>query len=259
MGWSWVVSRFWGVCWLYWVVFWVLGNSFVGNISDIATISINSVFNMLSAAIGKSNGIATGSGISVAVFAGRESSFGVIILDSVSVFVYSWSFIGRFMIRSGFVVGWSWVNNWLVYNWGNIWSWLVYNWGWGMIRSWLVDNWGMIRSWGWVIDWGMNLSVVNWSWVVWGSMMDWGVSVCWGVDWDMGWGVDSSTVLFSSIRVMYVLWSSMWLASNYSMVGSMRFVDRVAYGRGIAVFDYLMARLISQGNGEKRGDCNKSL
>ena len=236
---------------------------------------------MLGAAIGKSNRVAASSGISVTVFAGRESSLRVIILDSVSILVYSWSFIGWFMVRGWLVVSWSWMGNWLVYNWGNIWSWLVYNWGWsvirswlmynwgnvwswfvyywGMIRSWFVDNWGMVWSWGWVIDWGMNLSVMNWGWVVWGSMMDWGVSVCWGVDWDMSWGVDSSAVLFSSIRIVYVLWSSMGLASNDSMVGSMRFVDGMAYGWGIAVFDYLMARLISQGNGEKRSDCNKSL
>ena len=198
------------------------------------------VFNMLGAAIGKSNRVATGGGISVTVFAGRESSLGVIILDSVSVFIYSWSFIGWFMIRSWFVVSWSWVSNWLVYNWGNIWSWLVYNWSWGMIRSWLVYNWGMIRSWfvyywgmirswGWVIDWGMNLSVVDWSWVVWSSMMDWGVSVCWGVDWDVSWGVDSSAVLFSRVWVVYGLWGSMRLASNNSVVGSVGFVDGMAY------------------------------
>merc|ERR1712088_1278042 len=124
---------------------------------------------MLGAAIGKSNRVATGGGISVTVFAGRESSLGVIILDSISVFIYSWSFIG-----------------------------------WVMIRSWFVDYWGMIRSWGWVIDWGMNLSVVDWSWVVWSSMMDW--------------GVDSSAVLFSRVWVVYGLWGSMRLASNNSVM-----------------------------------------
>merc|ERR1711936_1332156 len=141
------------------------------------------------------------------------------------------------------MVSWS-MYYWLAYNWGMIrsWSWFVDNWG--MIWSWLVDYWGMIRCWGWVIDWGMYLSVMNWSWVVWGSMVDWGVSVCWGVDWDMSWGVDSSAVLFSSIRIVYVLWGSMRLASNNSVVRTMGFVDGVAYRRGIAVFDYLMARLI---------------
>merc|ERR1712088_591441 len=152
------------------------------------------VFNMLGAAIGKSNRVATGGGISVTVFAGRESSLGVIILDSISVFIYSWSFIG-----------------------------------WFMIRSWFVYYWGMIRSWSWVIDWGMNLSVVDWSWVVWSSMMDWGVSVCWGVDWDVSWGVDSSAVLFSRVWVVYGLWGSMRLASNNSVVGSVGFVYGVAY------------------------------
>jgi len=240
---------------------------------------------MLGAAIGKSNRVAASGGITVAVFVGRESSLGVVILNSVSEFVYSWSIISWFMVWSRFV-GWGMVSwsmyYWLVYNWSYVWSGFVDNWGmiwsWfvdnrGVIRSWLVDYWGMIRSrgwgvirsWGviwsrcWVIHWSMNLSVVNWSWVVWGSMVDRGVSVSWGVDWDMSWGVDSSTVLFSSIRIVYVLWGSMRLASNNSVVGAMGFVDGVAYGRGIAVLDYLMAGLISQGNGEKTGDCNKGL
>merc|ERR1712018_571198 len=234
-------------------------------------ISINMVFDMLGAAIGKSNRVATSGGITVAVFVGRECSLGVVILNSVSVFVYSWPIISWFMVWSRFV-GWGMVSwsmyYWLVYNWSYVWSGVVDNWGmiwswfvdnWGVIWSWLVDGWGVIRSRGWVIHWSMDLSVVNWSWVVWGSMMDRGVSVGWGVDWDMSWGVDSSTVLFSSIRIMYILWGSMRLASNDSVVGAMRFVDGVAYGRGIAVLDNLMARLISQGNGEKTGDCNKGL
>ena len=49
------------------------------------------------------------------------------------------------------------------------------------------------------------------------------------VDRNMSRCMDGSTILFSSIWIVYVLWSSMGLASNDSMVGSMRFVDGMAY------------------------------
>merc|ERR1711981_586817 len=174
---------------------------------------------------------------------------GIIILDSITVFIYSWSIVGRFMIRSWLMVCWSWVNNWLVNNWGYVWGWFVNNWG--MVWSWFVDNWGMIRCWCWVIygGWLIGSSMVDWGWVIWSSM----------VDWDMSWGMDSSAVLFSSIRIVYVLGSSMRLASNNSVVSTMCFVNRVAYSGGIAVFHNLMAGLVSQGNGKKAGDCNKGL
>ena len=278
--WSGVVSWLRGVVWS-WLVFWVLGNTFVFNISYVSTIGIYVIGNNLGAAIGKGNGVATGSGIAITVFISRECSLGIIILDSITVFIYSWSIIGRFMIRSWLMVCWSWgmiswscVNNWLVNNWGYVWGWFVNNWG--MVWSWFVDNWGMIRCWccviygGWLVyNWGMvrcwscviNWSrlVINWGWVIGSSMVDGSMSICWGMDWDMSWGMDSSAVLFSSIGIVYVLGSSMRLTSNNSVVSTMCFVNRVAYSGGIAVFHNLMAGLVSQGNGEKAGDCNKGL
>jgi len=182
------------------------------------------------------------------------------------------------VIRGWLVISWCWVGNWCVYdNWGYIWSWFVDNWGmiwswlvedWGMIRCWLVCNWcmirswgmircwGMIRSWGCVVDWG---SFVSWSWVIdwgsviwggmvdgwgsviWGSMVDGWVSISWGVYWNMGRGMYSGTILFRSIRVVYRLGSGMGLARNNGVVNTMRLMDRVAYGRGIAMLDCLVA------------------
>jgi len=255
--WSGVVSWLRGVVWSCWLVFWVLGNTFVFNISYVATIGIYVIADNLGATIRKGNSVATGSGITITVFISRECSLGIIILDSITVFIYSWSIVGRFMIRSWLMVCWSWVDNWLVNNWGYVWGWFVNNWGmvwswfvdnWGMIRcwcwviygGWLVDNWGMIRCWSCVINW--SRLVINWGWVIGSSMVDWGW-VIWSsmVDWDMSWGMDSSTVLFSSIRIVYVLGSSMRLASNNSVVSTMCFVDRVTYSRGIAVFHSLVA------------------
>merc|ERR1712048_1432906 len=117
-GWSWVVCWLRGMVWSCWFVFWVLGNTFVLNISNVATISIYVIGNNLGTAIRKSNTVFTSSGITFTVFISRERGLGVIILDGITVLVNSWAFIGRFMIRC---------------------------WSWGMIRSWFVDNWGMIR------------------------------------------------------------------------------------------------------------------
>jgi len=255
-GWSWVVCWLRGMVWSCWFVFWVLGNTVIFNISNVSTISIYVIGNDLGTAIRKSNTVLTSSGITFTVFISRERGLGVIILDGITVLVNSWAIIGRFVIRSWLVVSRGWVYNWLVNNWGNIWSWFVDNWGmircwsWGMIRCWFVDNWGMIRCWSWVVYWSSFVnwswviywSMVNWSWVIWSSMVDWSW-VIWGgvVNWDMSWGMDSSSVLFTSIRVVYVLGSSMRLASNNSVVSTMCFVDRVTYSRGIAVFHSLVA------------------
>merc|ERR1712038_968700 len=225
-GWSWVVCWLRGMVWSCWFVFWVLGNTFIFDISYVATISIYVIGNNLGTAIRKSNTVFTSSGITFTVFISRERGLGVIILDGITVLVNSWAFIGRFMIRSWLVISRGWVYNWFVDNWGMIrcWSWVVY--------------WSSFVNWSWVIYWSM----VNWSWVIWSSMVDWSW-VIWGsvVNWDMSWGMDSSSVLFTSIRVMYVLGSSMRLASNNSVVSTMCFVDRVTYSRGIAVFHSLVA------------------
>jgi len=205
--WSWL-------SWVVWLNFWVLGNTFVFDISNISSISISYVVgNNLGTAIGKGYTVFTVGGISITVFVSLEVSVSVVIIDSISVFIDCWSFFVDWSLS----VSWSWsmvswgMYYWLVNNWGYVWSWSMYYWlvyNWGNIWSWLVNwgwvvNWGWLVNWGWVVNWGW---FVNWGWVVWSSMMDW------GVNWDMSWSMNSSTVFFSGIWVVYVLWGSMGLA-----------------------------------------------
>jgi len=95
--------------------------------------------------------------------------------------------------------------------------------------SWPVNNWSRVvwcwcgmgnNNWGCVIDWGRV--VHNRCWVVdWCSgMVDWYFD-----GWDMSWGMHSSALLFTSIRVVDILRSSMGLAGNNSGMRSMWLVD----------------------------------
>ena len=261
MIWGWLGCVVWS-----WFVFWVLGNTFVFNVSDITVISVSGVGNNLGTAIGKSNTVFTSDNITVTVFIGGKVSLGVVILNSITILVNSWAIIGWFVIRSWLVVSWSWVYDWFVYNWGYIWSWLVYNRGyigswfvynWGVIRSWFVDDWGMIRSWSWVVYWswlviswggmvswggmirsGMMDSMVDW---VWDGVMDSWMSISGGMYWYMCWSMNGGTVFFTSIRVVYVLGSGMGLGCYNGVVSTMGFVDGMADGGGITVFDCLVA------------------
>merc|ERR1712203_1338885 len=111
-------------------------------------------------------------------------------MDSISVFVYGWSF---------FVV-WALTVSW---SWGMV--------GWGMYY-WFV-NWGWVINWGWFVNWSCVINwsrFVYWGWVVWG----------WLVNWNMSRSMNGSTVFFSSIWIVYVLWSSMGLARNGGMVST---------------------------------------
>jgi len=241
---------------LDWVVslsFGVLSNTFVSDISNISTVSITNIIGYdLSTTIGKVDTVFTSSGVSITVFVGLEVSFCVVVIYSISVFVDSWCIISWFFAVSwGSVISWSWV-----YNWGNIWSWFVDNWC--NIWSWFVDNWGMIWSWpvdnwGWVVNWG----VVNWGWMVNGSWVVWGWSVgelgSYTLNWNMRRSMNGSTVLFSSIWVVYVLWGSMGLARYGCVVSSMGFVYSNFGSWGVAVLDNLVTALVSQSNSQKGG------
>jgi len=252
---DWVVSR------LNWVGFWVLSNTFVSDISNISTVSITNIIGYdLSTTIGKIDTVFTSSGVSITVFVGLEVSFSVVVMYSISVFIDSWS-NWFFSISWGWgMISWSCVYNWLMYNWGNIWSWFVDNWG--MIWSWLVDNWSWVVNWG-VVNWGWVVNgscviywsrlVINWGWVIWSSMVDGSMSICWGMDRDMSRSMNSSTVLFSSIWVVYVLWSGMGLARDGGVVSSMGLVYSNFDGWGVAVLDNLMTALVSQSNSQKSG------
>ena len=160
MVWCWL----WGISWLGWVVFWVLSNTFVFDVGNISTISISYVVgDNLGTAIGKGDTVFTVGGISVTGFVGLEVGVSIIVMDGISVLVYSWSFF----IDWSLAISWSWgvvswgMYNWLVdnwYNWGDVWSWLVYYWG---------------NIWSWSMNWGW---VVYWSWFVSGGRVAWSMS-----------------------------------------------------------------------------------
>jgi len=244
--WSWL----WGISWLSWVVFWVLSNTFVFDIGNISTVSITNIIGYdLSTAIGKIDTVFAVGGVSVTVFVGLKVSFCVVVMYSISVFIDGWSIIRWFLAVSwSSVISWSWVYNWLVDNWGNIWSWSwVYNWfvdNWGYIWSWSV-NWGWVVNWGWLVNGSCVINwsrlVISWGWVVWG----------WSVNWNMRRSMNGSTVLFSSIWVVYVLWCSMGLFRHSCVVCSMGLMDSNFDGRGVAVLDNLVTALVSQSNSQK--------
>jgi len=211
----------WGwLSWVVWLSFWVLSNTFVFDISNISSIGIgNVVGDDLGTAIGKVDTVFTVGGISITGFVGLEVSVSIVVMDSISVLVYSWSFFVDWSLSISWgMVSWGMVSwsmyYWFVDNWGLVWSW-----SWGMISwsmyYWFVDYWGWVVYWGWgMVCWGMYYWLVyNWGMINWSSVVNWG-SVVWTslVDWNMGRSMDSSTVFFSSIWVMYVLWGSMGLA-----------------------------------------------
>ena len=243
------------VSWFCWVVFWVLCNTFVPNIGNVSTISISYIVSdNLGATIGKAYTVFTVGCVSVTVFVSSKISFSIVIMDCISVLVYCWSFF----IDWSLTVSWSWsmvgwgmyywlVDNW--YNWGNVWSWFVYYWG--NIWGWLV-NWGWMVNWGWLVNWswGINWSrFVNWGWVVWG----------WLVNWNMSRSMNGSTVFFSSIWIVYVLWSSMGLARYGGMVSTMRLMDSNFYCWSISMLNNLMTALVSQSYSQKSRYCDECL
>merc|ERR1719367_343413 len=225
------------------MVFWVLSNTFVFNIGNISTISIsNIVGDNLGTTIGKVYTVFTVGSITVTVFVSSKISFSIVIMDSISVLVYCWSFF----IHWSLTVSWSWsmvgwcmyywlVDNW--YNWGNVWSWFVYYWS---------NIWGWLVNWGWVINWSR---FVSWGWVVWG----------WLVNWNMSRSMNGSTIFFSSIWVVYVLWSGMGLARYGCMVSSMGLMNCNFDGWGVAVLYNLMTALVSQSNSQKSRYCDECL
>ena len=239
MVWSWL----WGISWLGWVVFWVLSNTFIFDIGNISTIGISHIVgDNLGATIGKVYTVFTISSITVTVFVGSKISFSIVIMDCISVLVHCWSFF----IDWSLAISWSWgmvswgmyywlVDNW--YNWGNVWSYLVYYW---------CNIWGRLVNWGWLINW---CRFVYWCWVVWG----------WLVNWNMSRSMNGSTVFFSSIWIVYVLWSSMGLARYGGMVSTMGLMDSNFYCRSISMLNNLMTALVSQSYSQKNRYCDECL
>ena len=191
---------------------WVLGNTFVPHISNIARVGIgNTVGDNLGAAIRKGNTVFTSSGVSVPFLILAKAGSRVIISNSILI-----------AIDSRGIIGWLFVAmDWLVNNRGR----MVDR---GSMHHWLVDHWGrvidrggmdnrLVDNWGWVVDWcSMHNGLVN----HWGGVIDWGwvvrsrVSIYWLVNRNMSWSMNSCTILLSGIGVVHVLGSGMGLLSH---------------------------------------------
>ena len=131
---------------------WVDSSSIIGDISNIASIAISLVSNMLDTTIRKSNGIRSLSIAStITCFGSVEVGVGVVISYSIGVGVGGGHIrVGRGFISRGSMNNWGMVSRGGVDNRGMVSRGSVDN------RS-SVDNRGMV-SWGSVVDWGSMVS-----------------------------------------------------------------------------------------------------
>ena len=79
------------------------------------------------------------------------------------------------------------------------------------------------------------------------------------VDGNMSRCMDGSTIFFSSIRIVYVLWGGVGLLMYRSVISSMGFVGGYFNCRSVAVLDNLVTALVGQSNRQKGGYCDKNL
>ena len=174
---------------------WVLGNTFVPHISNIARVGIgNTVGDNLGAAIRKGNTVFTSSGVSVPFLILAKAGSRVIISNSILIPIDSRGIIGWLLVAM---------------------DWLVKDWG-GVVDRGGMDN-RLVDHWGWVVDWcSMHKRLVN----HWGGVIDWGwvvrsrVSIDGPVNRDVSWSMNSCAVLLSGIGVVHVLGSGMGLLSH---------------------------------------------
>ena len=68
----------------------VFGLTSICNISDVSTITINTVSYSLDSSIGKSNIVTSRSGVSVTFFIGTKVNSSIVISNGISVVVCSW-------------------------------------------------------------------------------------------------------------------------------------------------------------------------
>ena len=214
------------------LVFWVMGLSIIGHLSDIAIISVGGVGDMLGATVGKSNRVSTiNSTIGITCFSSIEGRLGVVISDSILIGVGSRSIGLGLMVGSGGMVR---SRGRLVGRSVNHWSrgvvcrsmdhrGVVGSRGRGMVGSrGMVDHWGVVGS-SMVNHWGMV-----------GSSMVYGMVSVSGVGWGVGgrdscWGDGCSRVLLRVVVGMDTLGSSMGLAMYSGGIGTMGLVDRVTH------------------------------
>jgi len=190
--WGWC-GFVWGRGGVVWLSLWIHRGSFVGNFSDVSVVMVSSVLDMLSSAIGKSNGVGSTYSVAIRGLASVESSLGVVISNCVLIGVWLWSVFWLLVWSRGGVVGG------LVNHRGRVVGGLVNHRG-GVVgrlvnhRSWVVGglrvvgfrcrlicwHWGMV-DWSRFVYWGRV--VRGGSWVVWGRTRVVGglwVIGCWG-------------------------------------------------------------------------------
>merc|ERR1719328_452098 len=109
ISWSWsVINWGWLVNWSRgvnrgWLVNWTWSSiSFIGNIGNISSVMVSSVFHVLTSSVRKYNTVMSIDSLSIRGFSGINVSSGVLILDTIGIFVWS-GFVDWLM------VGWSWV------------------------------------------------------------------------------------------------------------------------------------------------------
>ena len=191
---------------------WVLGNTFIPHISNIARIGIgNTVGDNLGAAIRKGNTVFTSSGVSVPFLILAKAGSRVVISNSILIPIDSRGIIGWLLVAMDWLVN----NRGRMVHWGSMHHWLVDHWG-RMVDRGGMDN-RLVDNWGWVVDWcSMHNGLVN----HWGGVIDWGwvvrsrVSIYWLVNRDVSWSMNSCAVLLSGIGVVHVLGSGMGLLSH---------------------------------------------
>ena len=253
----------------------IVGLTFVFDISNIPRVSITDrVGDDLGTAIGKSHAVLSRGSITITVLILSKVGARVVISDSITILVDSRAIINR--LRVSGLVGRCWVNNSGFVDYG---SRLVdrgrgrfVDWGRFVSGSWVVDR-GRFVNGSWVVDGSMvDGSMVD------GSMMDGGMMD--GVSKSMVDGVGSmregmvgngfvgmegnggmvgSNILLLVVVLVDLIGGGSRLAVDSCAIATMGFVNGGSYRRGIAVFDELVAVLISGSQSQKRQDSDESL
>ena len=135
--------------WMIRLGLWVLGNTFIPHISNIARVGIgNTVGDNLGAAIRKGNTVFTSSGVSVPFLILAKAGTRVIISNSILIAIDCRGIIGWLLVAMDWLVN----NRGRMVDRGSMHHWLVDHWGWGV--DWCSMHNGLVNHWGGVIDWG---------------------------------------------------------------------------------------------------------
>jgi len=152
MIWSWG-GVVWGRSWVVRLGLRIHRSSFICNFSDVPVVVVSSVLDMLSSAIGKSNGIRSAYSVAIRSFTSIKSSLGVVISNCVLISVRLWCIFWLLVWGGSRVVGG------LVNNRGRVVCRLVNN------RCWVVG--GFVNHWCWMVGGFVN----HWGWMVGGLRM----------------------------------------------------------------------------------------